>query len=289
MRRVFLASMIGIGLLFGTMSVPSPSSQAAAPASPKQKTEAAKTIVAADDPISTPDTVIVAPTKPVKRGHQVVFGVAPIQDAPKELLHYTYIWIITPDPGDTFMLPDNSKGSFGTGTASDPTEYTLTVVANYLFVDANNAATLKSTKTTTTVEVLDPAPPTPPTPTPTPTPGPTPPPPGPVPDGKYKLGAFIQSKTASMPKDECSKLAKELRQLSGLIAAGAATPNTGIKTKADLVKASAQAFTDALGTNLKNWQPVLDALATQMNSLNIVALPDCQTAYDEVATGLEAR
>lgn len=287
MRRVFLATMMGLGLLFGTMNVPAPVSKAASPA--PQKTEATKTIVAADEPIGVPETTIVAPTKPVRRGHQVVFGVAPIKDAPKELLHYTYVWVITPDPGDAFMLPDNSKGSFGTGEAGDPTEYTLTVVANYLFIDAKNAATLKSTKTTAVVEIEDRVRPTPVPPGPAPGPGPTPPPPAPVPDGKYKLGSFILDHVKSLPKEECTKLAVELRRLSGLIAAGAATPTTGIKTKGELVKQTATAFTTALGSNLKNWQSALDALAKQMDTLNIVALPDCQTAYDEVATGLEAR
>lgn len=300
MRRVLVILSLMTGLAFGASSIPMTQSNAGPPAG---KSTGTVTIDRDEDSFSTPITAIVTATRPTRRGGLVAFSVAPLQNAPKELIKYTYVWVVSPDPGGLFLWPDGTQGAFGSGTLGDPQQYTLTVVSNFAFVSADNKLTLKSTKTSTVIDIDDGGVIPPPGPGPGPSPGPVPPGPGPnpgpgpvppapvIPDGRYKLGQFMYDLSKTMPAAERAALATELHRLSGLISAGAATPapNPGIRTKAQLVSETVAGFPKALGASLVSWQPILTQMTTKMDSLNIVAIADCQTAFNELAAGLEAK
>ena len=170
MKKTFLACLVtAFAVLVGTAyttKAQGPQIKAAAAPVP---------IVAKDDPIVVPTVDITVPSKPVKRGRQIVFGVKGIKDKPANLVTYTYVWIVSPTVDDMFAWPDNTQASFGTGDSTDPKHYDITLVANFVFFAADGKTPiLKTTQETVGVDVVD-HDPTPP--------GPTPPPPGPNPPG----------------------------------------------------------------------------------------------------------
>ncbi len=234
-------------------------------------------IVKGEDPYGLPNTEIVAPTKPVKRGHNIIIKVKPIETKPTGLVQTSYIWLISPKVDDLFPYPDNTQAAFGSGDASDPNHYDITLIANYLFVDADGKnPVLKTTAAYAAVDVGV-------KPTPTPQPDPVnPDTPSPLPQGKYGLAGFMYTAAKGLPPDQAASIAGTLRSLSSQIAAG------GFQSKAQLANATANNCSAALGSNIGTWIPALDALTKKMDSLGIVKLPDCKVAYDEVATGLEA-
>ncbi len=238
-------------------------------------------IVKGDDPYGLPNTEIVSPTKPVKRGHNIIIKVKPIETKPSGLVQTSYIWLISPKVDDLFPYPDNTQAAFGSGDTSDPNHYDITLIANYLFVDADGKNPVL--KTTAAYAAVDVAGPVKPTPTPTPdnpdVPTPTP---GPLPQGKYGLAPFMYAQAKVLPPDQAALVAGTLRGLSAQIAAG------GFQSKAQLANTTANNCSAALGSRIDAWIPALDALTKKMDSLGIVKLPDCKVAYDEVATGLEA-
>lgn len=179
MKNALLACLSTMVLVLGapllTNSAPSAAPAAAAVPAPK-------TIVAADDPISIPKVEISVPSKPVRRGHLVMFGVNGFDNQPKNLATYTFVWITQPQVSDLFTFPDNTKGCFGTGTSTDPKHYDITLIANFVFMDASGKPVLKTTTQTVGVDIEDDTPtPVPPAPTPGPTPTPVPPAPNPGP------------------------------------------------------------------------------------------------------------
>lgn len=295
MRRLLVALSLMSGLAFSAASVPSSTSLAGPPA--PQVQVHGNEVKADDTSFVAPSTVILTDNKPIRRGRLVVFEVAPPADPPKELVKYTYVWDVTPDPGGILSDSNGRKGAFGSGERGDPNKYRIMLVANYSFVDANNKLSMISTKTATYVDIIDSGPPPvdPVNPdVPTPGPGPVDPvnPVKPVlPDGKFKLASFIYDLTATsgMPAAECKALAQAFEGISGRIAAGAATPNEGIKSKPQLIKESLDATRLALGTSYNKWAPVLGQMTTKMDSLAVSALIDYQTAYNELAKGLNAR
>lgn len=167
MKNALLACLSAAVLLsFGTMQP-----QAAPP------TKVVPIVVGDDDPNVAPAVTIVAPDKPVKRGHQIVFGVSDVPK-PKNLATYTYVWIVQPAVDDLFAWPDNTKATFGTGTASEPKHYDITLVANFVFTnDDGKSPTIKTTMQTVGVDVTDSGP----DPVPTPVNPVVPPRPKPVP------------------------------------------------------------------------------------------------------------
>jgi hypothetical protein len=241
-------------------------------------------IVKGDETYQVPDTKIVAPTKPVRRGKNIVISVAPVVGKPPGLVSYSFVWVISPKVDDLFTYPDNSKGSFGSGDASDPNHYDITLVANYLYADSEGKnPVLKTVEVAVGVDVDSPAPPAP-APLPTPDPIPTPTPAPVLPDGRFKLASFIntQVKTAGLAATDAQKLAVAIR---GVISQNAGVP---FKSKAEVIAATVAADRTALGSNLGTWIPTLDKLAQQLDALKLVAVADIIAAYDEVATGLEA-
>lgn len=233
--------------------------------------------VADDGQISTPETMIVAPTRPVKRGHNVVLRVKPLPSLPKGLVDVSYVWIVSPHVEDADIHPDKTQISFGSGDSTDPNHYDVTLIANYLF-QIKGKAHLRTAETVALIDIGGPSPsPTPsPTPTPQPTPSPSPSP------GKYGLAAFIYNETLNLPAADCQKLAGVISSLASKAAAG------GIKTKGQLVNETVQQFQAALGS-IAPWKKTFDNLANKMNSLGITLIPDCVTAYTELAEGLKAR
>lgn len=282
MKRLLLALSLGLGWCAVTA--------VCTPVSVVSAREGVKTVtpvhVDADDTYQVPETAIVAPTKAVKRGKNIVLGIKPF-DKPKGLFSYTYVWIISPSVDDWFSWPDNTQGSFGSGVTGDPTHFEITLVANYLYVDGEGKnPVLKTVKCMSVVEINDPNPsPTPPNPTPGPNPpDPTPDPSPDLPAGKYGLTTFTYKavKGNHFPAEEAKVMAGTLRALVSQIGAGAIT------SKAQLVQKTAEQNRAALGANLERWIPFLDALASEMNKLKIASLDDCKAAYQEVALGLEA-
>jgi hypothetical protein len=283
--------LLGAILVFGTMVVPSVGQDVAINAT------TVRPIVSDDDPYEIPETVIVAPNKAVRRGHQIVFGVQTSKVKPKNLAATTYVWIVTPKVEDMFTWPDNTKGSFGTGDSLDPTHYDLTLVASYVFTteDGKYAAT-RTVESSVAVEVVDrnptplpvpvPVPdPVKPTPTPAPTPGPAPVPPDPtLPDGRFGLAKFMNGLVQAMPSDQRKALALSYRTSASSMAAGA------FKTKAEAILAVAEGNTVALGVNLNAWKPVLDQLDKHLNQVKatIASVADFKVACEEIAQGLEA-
>lgn len=178
MKKSLLACLASALFLLGTTTLtpaqgPPPALKAGAP----------KPIIAADDPIVAPTVDITVPSKPVKRGRQIVFGVKGIKDKPANLVTYTYVWIVSPTVEDMFSWPDNTQASFGTGDSTDPKHYDITLVANFVFFAADGKTPVLKTSTETVgVDVVDvnPIPPGPPPPPPGPSPDPNPNP-GPAP------------------------------------------------------------------------------------------------------------
>jgi hypothetical protein len=232
-----------------------------------------------DGQVSAPETTIVAPTRPVKRGHNIVVRVKPLSPKPKGLVASTYIWIVSPKVEDLDIHPDKTQISFGSGDATDPNHYEVTLVANYLF-KGNKLAT-SETIASISIAGGGPAPaPVPPSPTPTPGPNPQPQPE----PGRYGLASFIYNETlsAGLPAADCQKLAGVMSMLASKAAAG------GIKTKGQLVNETVQELQTALGS-IAPWKKTFDNLANKMNSLGITLIPDCVVAYNELAAGLKAR
>lgn len=273
--------LLGAILVFGTLIVPSFGQQTVRP------------IVNEDDPYVIPETAIVAPSKAVRRGHQIVFSVKPANMRPKELIDITYMWVISPKVEDLFAWPDNTRASFGTGDSLDPKHYDLTLVANYVYTteDGKYRGT-RTVQTTVGIDVIDrePAPepvkpvdPVKPTPTPTPVPPPAPTPDPTLPDGRFGLAKFMSSLVQAMPLEQRKALALSYRTSASSMAAGA------FKTKAEAIMAVAEGNTLALGTNLTAWRPVLDQLDKHLNLVKatIATVADYKVACEEIAAGLE--
>jgi hypothetical protein len=107
-----ITALLGVAILTVATTLWSPGSTEAAPERLIAKAANVLPIVNADDPVEVPDVDIVAPSKPVKRGRQIVLGVTGLKNKPKGLATYTYVWIVTPAVPDLFAWPDNTKASF---------------------------------------------------------------------------------------------------------------------------------------------------------------------------------
>lgn len=120
-------------------------------------------------------------------------------------------------------------------------------------------------------------------------PGPTPPP-TPLPDGKFKLAAFAfneAGKVQSANKSAAAKnLANSFRGIASAIAAGALSKPEEILAK------TLTGNQTALGGDRSAWSAWGVSLSKNLELLNAdgrLRLPaDYQTAWDEIATGLEA-
>ena len=198
-----------------------------------------------------PDTKIISPQNPIKRGKNIVIAVQP----PDGLVDYTFTWVISPPVKDLFTYPDNSKACFGSGDVTDPQHYDITLVASYMYITKGRHV-LKTVTATTSVDIINP-------------------------DGKYKLAAFVRSARGSLPSDQAKALAAAFRSV---ISRNADVP---FKSKAEVITATIAANRVALGSNMNTWGPVLDIIAKQMDNLRIIAIPDIMAAFDELANGLE--
>lgn len=120
-------------------------------------------------------------------------------------------------------------------------------------------------------------------------PGPTPPP-TPLPDGKFKLAAFAfteAGKVTSANRPAAAKnLANSFRGIASAIAAGALSKPEEILAK------TLTGNQTALGGDRAAWSAFGVSLSTELERLHAAGTlrvpADYQTAWDEIATGLEA-
>ncbi len=221
-----------------------------------------------------PTIQINAPTLPVDPGKNIRLSINAI-DKIDTLVSANYIWIVQPPVDDLDEWPDHTHISFGSGIV--PTTFNVTVIGSFIFQTPDKTISQSFQTARVTVSVMRPPLP-PPTPGPTPGPGPN------LPDGKYKMAAYMYNLAGRMPADQCRALADSLSSV-----AKKARENA-FPTKAAMIQATKDGDTAALGANLPAWKPILDSLAVKMNSLkNVLITPaDVSVAYDELAIGLSS-
>jgi hypothetical protein len=229
---------------------------------------------------TVPPPEIIAKEATVTPGRNIRLSIKPI-DKSAGLTSIAYTWIINPPVDDLDEWPDNTHICFGSGIVEQT--FDVTVIGSFVFQDEAKVVTLIQKKASIQINVINPPNPIPPGPQPPIPPGPTPTP-GPIPDGKYKLGAFMFDLARLMPKDQCNALADSLSAIAKKAREGF------YPTKAALVQATKDAGNQVLGPALDSWKPILDRMAAKLNTLK-TELPTPQAssvAYDELATGLYA-
>lgn len=124
---------------------------------------------------------------------------------------------------------------------------------------------------------------------PGPEPSPNPPAPVPLPDGKYKLAAQAREWVALVPVEHRGKakdLANSFRGIASAIAAG------GVKKPEDILAQTKASNNAALGSSMDAWKPFGAKLQAALEAIdssgNLIPPDDYKTAWNEIATGLEA-
>lgn len=181
-----------------------------------------------------------------------------------------YAWTLA-NSDKTFLPTDGgTKAVFASGKSG-----------RYIFVlSASDAVGLAQTKHVLTIGEPEPEP-LPPGPTPPPTP---------LPDGKFKLAAFAFNEagkvTSSNRPAAAKNLANSFRGIASAIAAGA------LNKPEEILAKTLTGNQTALGGDRAAWSAFGVSLSAELEKLHTsgtLRLPaDYQTAWDEVATGLEA-
>lgn len=202
-----------------------------------------------------PETRITAPES-IGRGKNIVFSVASAE-RPKELLDYSFTWIVHPGVDDIFSWPDNSKACFGSGKAGDPSDYTITLVATYLL----EGQRLQTVKVSTTVHIMDNGKP----------------PPDPKPSD-FGTKTFEIFKT--LPLNERKAVAQNFRNVANSIKGGI------YKSRSEMLANISDLNTQSLQSNLAAWKKPLDDFAELVNGIR-PSLSDCILLWTQTAEGLE--
>lgn len=124
---------------------------------------------------------------------------------------------------------------------------------------------------------------------PGPDPSPNPPAPVPLPDGKYKLAAQSRDWVALVAPEHRGKakdLANSFRGMAAAIAAGT------VKKAEDILAQTKASNNAALGSSVDAWKPFGAKLQAALEEIdgkgNLIPPDDYKTAFNEIATGLEA-
>lgn len=240
-----------------------------------------ESVIYADDSThyEVPTTEIVGGEKLVQVGKNIVFGVQPTSDPRPDGLHAaSYAWVINPPVDDLFAWPDNTKACFGAGIF--PARYRISLIATYVFVDADGRnPEIRTVQRDREIVVVGRVP----DPGPGPQPGPEPEPePGPA---LTELGQFVfdSVSSANMNKESAGMLAESYRSILARHA------GANFVTPQQMGAETAESNRLVLGTQLKTWAPTLEKIANYANERKVGAsVAQMVVAWAEIAAGLEA-
>lgn len=245
-----------------------------------------------------PEQEILGDEDPVALGDLVSLSVSRIEKHPNYHVSCSYTWtLIDLSNGDNKSHISTDDGVFFGAGISEKTIRAICAVTHVYIVPGETKGTCKEIVTKTVMLEgnvrIGGSNPTPPTPTP-PGPGPAPTPAPDLPDGKFGLAKTVYSLVnEAAPADTrvagAHAMATAMRGIASSIAAGV------LKKPEDVLKTTTNSNRLAMtnvGVDYNTWNAYSSKLETVLFDLyeteKLNTLEDYQTAWNEIATGLEA-